>query len=106
MTKTLFLVTTRAGAISLWPVTVQAPGDRQNEWVSTARAAAEEAQTKWIRLYNNDKKSYGFRYADGDWGEPVWPEEDYRTILQVAFRGRPFISDHNHPVVMSLLGRM
>ena len=102
----LRLCLTRKGDLYLWPVPLPAPDGRENAWHKTARAAAELAETKWVRVVANmGAGCYDIRIADPGVPEPVWPDESFAELLRVAFGGGFLIDSINHPVLQRLLGR-
>ena len=48
---------------------------------------------------------YDVYEAEGELPEPEWPEHDIDALVQVAFRGK-IITDLDHPIVQSLLGKI
>jgi hypothetical protein len=98
------LCTTRAGTLFLWPVALPAADGRTNPWHQTARAAAELAETQWIRMASNRAAScYDVAVAASGLSEPKWPEESFRELLRLAFGNGRFIDRIDHPVLMQLL---
>jgi hypothetical protein len=49
--------------------------------------------------------TYNVYEADAKLPEPEWPNHDIDELLQVAFRGK-IITDIDHPVIQSSLGRI
>src|SRR5260221_8333627 len=72
---TLFTAITRQGTLHLWPVKLQTPQGRQNEWHRSAAEPAERAMEKWVRVTSSiSLGAYEMFEASGDLPEPVWPE--------------------------------
>lgn len=91
----------RLGNFSLWPLRFS---ERENPWHLSARVAAGYAECKWVRvLANMTAGQYDVLVAEKCNDEPVWPEEDFETVLQIAFRGR-VIEDMDHPALKDLRG--
>jgi hypothetical protein len=103
--KPVLLVTavTRQGVVMIFPVKLPMDG-RINSWHETAREAAELAKTGWIRMVADMQLgAYRIYQAEGELPDPVWPEQSFRELLEIAFKGR--IIDHeDHPVVRRLRG--
>ncbi len=70
------------------------------------RAAAEHAEKRWVRVVANmDAGPYDVYQANSELDEPVWPDEDFTTILQLAFKNR-VISSVDDPVIKKLRGEL
>ncbi len=105
--KTMFTYITRDGRIGLFPVPLIGPDDKDLAWYSTAREIAVRAIEHWLCMSPNmNDGCYEARQAEVDFGEPSWPEEDYTTIMRVAFKGKTTIGDFDHDVMKKLLGRV
>ena len=97
---------TRAGSVYLWPVPLPSPDGRENAWHKTARAAAELAETQWVRLVANMSAGcYDIKIAPSGLSEPVWPDASFADLQKVAFGGGRLIDSIDHPVLQRLLGR-
>lgn len=100
----LFLAANRQGDVFLWPVKLPGADGRSNSWNESALSAARLAETNWIRVAANMPAGlYDTFEAAGELSDPVWPELDYRAILELCFRDR-FIDDIDHPVLKALRG--
>lgn len=98
------LCQTRQGVNMLWPLKLPRDGDRPNPWTATALAAAELAESRWIRLVANmDAGVYDAIVAKGDLGEPRWPDLSMGEVLKLAFKNR-YIGSIDHPVLRDLRG--
>jgi hypothetical protein len=95
---------TRQNVMLLWPLKLPTEGQRHNDWVETARQAAELAKSKWVRLAA-DMSLGGYRIyvVEGELSEPVWPYKPLNEIMQIAFRDR-VVDSVEHPVVRRLRG--
>lgn len=96
---------TGSGEVFLWPVPI--PGvtiDSINEAHVAAARAAVQAEKRWIRLtWDKDKRGYAATTGAADLREPVWPEETFQEIFQMAFRNRS-IREESHLIVQRILG--
>jgi len=91
----------RQGNLFLWPLKVS---DRENDWNLSAYRAAIMAQEKWVRVQANMAAgAYDTLVARIQNAEPAWPDEDFGTILKIAFEGR-VITRWDHPVLKELRG--
>jgi hypothetical protein len=87
----------------LWPL--RQPNDsRQDAWADSAIAASALAEARWLRLNANMKAgAYDVFEATAALPEPVWPEESFEALFQLAFRDR-VIPSIDHPVIQKLKG--
>jgi hypothetical protein len=104
-TKPVWLTTaiTAQGIVLIFPISLPTDG-RIQPWVETKRQAAELAKTRWVRMVADMQLgAYRIYEAEGELPEPVWPEQSFPELLEIAFKGR--IIDHeDHPVVRRLRG--
>ena len=70
----LYLYTSRQGKLAFWRIKV--PKDnRENTWLESAVAAAEEAMEKWVCISSNQQaRIYTVLEALGVFSEPDWPQ--------------------------------
>jgi hypothetical protein len=104
-TKPVLLTTaiTRQGVVMIFPISLPMDG-RSNPWYETARQAAEAAKTSWVRMAADMQLgAYRIYKAEGELSDPVWPEQSFRELLEIAFRGR-IIDQVDHPVMRRLRG--
>jgi hypothetical protein len=107
-TRIVRLTTTinRQGNVFLWPVLLPSNEGREMAWHSSAREAAERAQSNWVRMVANMGGGYyDIWEADGSVAEPQWPEHTFLQLLKVAFGNGRLIDREDHPVLQQLLGR-
>jgi hypothetical protein len=107
-TKVVRLTTAinRQGNVFLWPVLLPSNEGREMAWHSSAREAAERAQSVWVRMVANMGGGYyDIWETDGSVGEPQWPEHSLTQLLKVAFGNGRLIDREDHPVLQQLLGR-
>ena len=98
----LVLSVDRRGNPFLWPLKIS---DRENDWNTSARRAAEMAKTQWLRLAANMAAgSYDVMVAASQDAAPAWPEESYGDILKLGFRDR-IITHPEHEILKELRGQ-
>jgi len=102
----LVLTINRQGSVFLWPVRIPTEEDRLSKWITSRIEAVQRAKTKWIRMIANTAPGAGYydiKEAQGNLGEPVWPEESLQELINIAFRNR-LIDSADHPIIKALLG--
>jgi hypothetical protein len=103
--KTLYLAVNRQGVPSFWPVRLPGPDGKDNEYWRSAREAADLATQCWVRVKaNTSLGAYDVYRAEGDLGEPEWPELDFWPLIKIAFKDH-LITSLDHPVVQRLRGQ-
>jgi hypothetical protein len=96
----------RQNNVFLIPVPLPGEDGTRNPWHESLAQAVEHAKLKWIRITANmHVGGYDVYEAEGELPEPEWPEHDIDALVQVAFRGK-IITDLDHPIVQSLLGKI
>jgi hypothetical protein len=61
---------------------------------------------RWVRAAaNTSLGAYEIFEATADLPEPVWPEESFKKVIEVAFRDR-YIRSLDHPVIRRLRGEL
>jgi len=97
----------RQNVVSLWPLRLPGPDGRLDGWARSALEAANLARTQWVRIAGNRSLgAYDVTVASGlDGVDPVWPDETFETLVQIAFKDR-FIDSATHPVVRRLRGEI
>jgi len=94
----------RQGVTFLWPVRLPDPNGRQNQWHESAAEAVGRAEKRWVRVKANmDLAAYEVFEAIGELPEPEWPDEPFKKILEIAFRGR-VVDRTDHPLIKRLKG--
>lgn len=99
----LYWVVSPDGDFRLWPIKLPLTGREISGWTQTAMKAAEIAGSKWIRLVPSSG-CYKTVSAEGEFDEPVWPEQTWEEVLTVAFSDK-VIASADHPVVSELRGK-
>jgi hypothetical protein len=104
--RTLYLAIARTGNPFLWPVGVEGPDGKLDEWNRSARDGAELGMKSWVRLQANMPNGAYDVFAAKPVvpiPEPRWPTESINELLRLAFRDR-VIDSPDHPVVRQLQG--
>ena len=102
---TLFTAITREGNLFLWPVKLPDSEGRPNSWNESAREAASEAITSWVRVQANmGIGAYEYWVAPGDLAQPKFPDLSFSELLSIAFKGDRFIDTLDHPLIARLRG--
>lgn len=100
----LFTAVTKQGDVFLWPVKLPGADGRLNPWNQSALAAAQIAETKWIRVVANMGAGlYDVFQAAGELSGPTWPDLSFQQLLKLCFKDR-FIQSPDHPVIRALRG--
>jgi hypothetical protein len=96
----LVLCIDRQGELRFWPLRLPGKDGREDDWMSSALAVAEQAKTRWVRLIAG---GYGYtsRTTKAKIPDPVWPSETFDELLEIAFRKRRIASESD-----PLLGRL
>jgi hypothetical protein len=95
----LALVVNPQGVFGWWAVNLSA----EHDWADSARAIRGKLESVWARV-ESGRGRYEMLVAEGDLGEPVWPDIDDETLLEKSF-GKRFITSMNHPVLLKLRGK-
>lgn len=104
--KQLYYALTRDGIPFLWPVNLPGEDGRLDSWSQSAHAAAQIAESSWVRLVaNRGFGAYDVMQATGNLDEPNWPDLDFEAVLQLAFKDR-VINSADHPVIRRLRGEL
>jgi hypothetical protein len=93
----------RTGGPFLWPLSLPAEG-RELRWHSTARKAAEIAETKWVRMQANIPLGAYDVTTSTHIPDPVWPKHTLGDYLRIAFGDGRLINREDHPVIRRLQG--
>jgi hypothetical protein len=96
----------RQGVLFLWPIKLPGTKGRDDPWSRSARDAADEARTQWIRVTSNtDLGAYEVAVAVGQFVEPEWPSLTLQEIVNIAFRNK-MITTWDHTVLRQLRGEI
>jgi hypothetical protein len=96
----LVLVIDRQGELRLWPLRLPGPDGREDEWMSSALAIAEQAKRQWVRLVAGSN-NYTSLTTRAEIPEPVWPDKGFDELLDLAFKKRRIASESD-PVLRRL----
>ena len=97
---------TRYGRSFIWPVRLPDSDAKDNRYSESCITAAKRAVDEWIQIrWSQLSMAYECRIPE----EPIdavpeWPNEDFMTLVGMAFKGRT-IDDLDHPEAKKLLGR-
>jgi hypothetical protein len=95
----------RDGSLRLWPLKRAKTGEKDNDaWVS-ARKAARDAMTRWVRLVWV-RRTYDWRAAQPGYApDPDWSKlPTFDQLILGAFGPHGIIRDVNHPIYRDLMG--
>ena len=96
----------RQGNVFLWPVPLPNPDVREMAWHTTARAAVDRAENKWVKVVANMSAGfYDIWEAEVEIADPTWTEHEFCELLEIAFGNGRLIDRQDHPVLKQLLGR-
>ena len=99
-----FVDASKQGDLFLWPVKLPGVDGKTNDWNESALAAAQLAETRWVRMAANMQAGcYDVFEASGDLAEPQWPGLSFEEIVRLAFKDRQ-IQGLDHPVLRALRG--
>ena len=102
----LFTAINRQGVIFLWPVRLPGEDGRGNAWNSSALEAANLATKGWVRIAANmSLGAYEVFQATAELPEPEWPDKDFQSLLEIAFKDH-YVRALDHPVVQRLRGEL
>jgi hypothetical protein len=104
--KRIVTLINRQGGIKLWPIGLPGEDGRINSWNESAFRAVDLATSNWVKLTSNmANHAYEAFVATGNLPDPVWPEETFSQLLELAFRDR-YIDSTDHPVLRKLRGEV
>ena len=104
VTKLLVQVTTRQGALFIWPIRLPGQDGRIDGWNTSALDAAKFAVDKWVRLFPNMALgAYDIIVGPDPQPEVLWPEYSFQQLIDIAFRDK-YIGNLDHPVIRQLRG--
>jgi hypothetical protein len=104
--KNYHLYTTTDKVYGLWGTRCENDAKVINRWMRSAVVAKKEAFASWVRITSNmAKQGYEVVRAQGDLGQPVWPDYSDEEILKFAF-GDKIIDSENHFIIKKLRGEV
>jgi len=102
--RALYAAINRDGVPFIWPVRLPSSEGKIDEWSRTAKEAAALAMKNWVRLAANmSSGNYVVTVASASLGEPTWPQESFKELLEIAFKAK-YIDTLDHPVLRKLRG--
>lgn len=90
--------------LKLWPIRLPDAEGKLDDWNRSALEAAKLAQEKWVRVASNrplGAYEVFFPLSDAHVPSPEWPDIDFQTIVDVAFKDLR-IDDETHPIIKGL----
>jgi hypothetical protein len=96
----LVLVIDRQSELRLWPLRLPGPDGREDDWMSSALAIAEQAKHQWVRLVAGGN-GYTSLTTSADIPDPSWPNKSLDELLDLAFKKRRIASESD-PVLRRL----
>src|SRR5262249_17919325 len=96
----LVLCIDRQEELRLWPLRLPGPDGREDEWMSSALAIAEQAKREWVRLVAG-QTGYRSLTTSATIPDPVWPNKTFDELLELAFAKRR-IAAESDPVLRRL----
>jgi hypothetical protein len=89
----------------IWPLPVP-QDDMGQTWHNSANAAADAAETAWIKMEADMVGGcYVFYPAEDELPEPEWPREPLAELILLAFKNRR-IEAPDHPIIRRLGGKL
>jgi hypothetical protein len=102
----LFLAANRQGAVFVWPATLPSQDGRTHGAHTSALENIERAKVGWVKnVWNRDAAAYEAEEPVAKFPSPQWPEKDFESIVQIAFKDR-YIDSVNHIIVKQILGEV
>jgi hypothetical protein len=96
----LVLCIDRQGELRLWPLRLPGPDGREDAWMSSALAVAEQAKQQWVRLVAG-QSGYHSLTTTAAISDPIWPQLSLDEILELAFKKQRIASEAD-PVLRRL----
>jgi hypothetical protein len=96
----LVLCIDRQGELRFWPLRLPGPDGREDDWMSSALAIAEQAKTRWVRLVAGGN-GYKSMTTTAELPDPSWPLQSFDDLLEIAFKKRRIASESD-PVLQRL----
>ena len=94
----------RIGGPFLWPLRLPGEDGREMRWHSSARKAAELAETMWVRMQANMALGAYDVTTSSHIPDPVWPKHTLAKYLSIGFGDGRLIDREDHPVLRRLQG--
>jgi hypothetical protein len=96
----LMLVIDSQRELRLWPLRLPKQDGREDDWMTSALAIAEQAKHQWTRMFAG---ANGFKSQTtcADIPDPVWPKKTFDELLNIAFAKRR-IASTSDPILRRL----
>jgi hypothetical protein len=88
----LVLCIDRQGQVYLWPLRLPGDTGREDDWMTSALSIAEQAKTEWVRMVAGPR-DFKSKTSGAVLSDPVWPEQTFDELLELAFRKRRIVSE-------------
>jgi hypothetical protein len=96
----------RRNGVFLWPMRLPGSDGRSDNWIRSALAAAEQAETKWTKLQADMALGvYSVFVGSDELPPPEWPEVTFQGLLDLAFSEFK-ITTLDHPAIQRLQGKI
>jgi hypothetical protein len=90
--------------VFIWPMKLPKDDRRRDNWRQSALEAAQLAESKWVRISADMALgAYQCFAAVADLGDPKWPQEGWKKVMEIGLRGL-LISSMDHDIVQRLVG--
>src|SRR5262249_58734284 len=96
----LVLCIDRQEEVRLWPLRLPGPDGREDDWMSSALAIAEQAKHQWVRLVAG-QTGYRSLTTRASIPDPVWPKLSLDEVLDLAFQ-KSRIASESDPIFRRL----
>jgi hypothetical protein len=95
----------RSGVFFIWPIRLPGADDLKiNPWHRSAITASNMAKTSWIRMVADmNLGAYTITVARAALDEPKWPDEDFGSLLRIAFQDS-YVESADHILLRKLRG--
>jgi hypothetical protein len=95
----------RDGTPRIWPLILPRNGEKDNAAWSSARKAARDAMSRWVKLVWRSKAYFTRDALKGYAPEPDWSKlPPFEELITVALGEHGIIRDKNHPIYRELMG--
>ena len=84
----LVLCIDRQAELRSWPLRIPGPDGREDDWMGSALAIAEQAKGQWVRLVAGSN-GYTSRTTRAVIPDPIWPSKTFDELLEPGFCQAP-----------------
>jgi hypothetical protein len=96
----LVLCIDRQEVLRFWPLRLPGPDGREDDWMTSALAVAEQAKRQWVRLVAGPN-GYRSLTTSAAIPEPAWPDKPFDELLELALK-KLRIASESDPVLRRL----